>query len=97
MSLASNAPHEPAYRTSGTDVKPDQFAAKLRHVGMNTRAPGQSRRASYSRCPSQNGILFGRGDIHSTPFAPHSVIVITKRDRHEAEWFHNRAAGNARA
>ena len=85
MSLASNAPHEPAYRTSGTDVKPDQFAANLRHVGVNDRAP------------SQNGILFGRGDVHSTPFAPQSVIVITKRDRHEAEWFHNRAAGNARA
>ena len=85
MSLASNALHEPAQGTPATDVKPEQFAAKLRQVGVIARAPGQ------------NGILFGRGDVHSTPFAPHSVIVITKRDRHEAEWFHNRAAGNARA
>ena len=85
MSLASNAQHEPAHRTPATDVKPDQFAAKLRHVGMNARAPGQ------------NGKPFGHGDVHSTPFAPHSVIVITKCDRREEERFHNRATGYARA
>lgn len=83
MSLAFNAQHEPAHGTPATDVKPVQFAAKLRHVGMNTRAPGQ------------DGKPFGHGGVHSTPFAPHSVIVITKYDHREKERLHNRAAVNA--
>jgi hypothetical protein len=85
VSLAFNAQHEPAHGTPATDVKPDQFAANLRHVGMNTRGP------------SQNGNPSGHGGVHGTPFAPHSVIVITKCGRHEEERFHNRATGNARA
>jgi hypothetical protein len=84
VSLASNVQHEPTHRTPATDVQPDQFAAKLRHVGMNTRAPGQ------------NGKPFGHGGVHSTPFAPHSVSVITKYHHHEKEW-RNRAAVNAYA
>ena len=85
MSLASNAQREPAHETPRHDVKPEQFAAKLRHVGMNTRAP------------SQNGKPFGHSGVHSTPFAPHSVIVITKYDHPEKDPFHNHATGNARA
>jgi len=85
VSLASNAQHEPAHRTLDTEMKPVQFAAKLRHVGMNARAPGQ------------DGKPFGHGGVHSTPFAPHSVIVITKYDHPEKDPFHNHATGNARA
>ena len=85
MSLASNAQHEPAHRAPATDAKPDQFAAKLRHAGMNARAPGQ------------NGKPVGHGNVHSTPFAPPSVIAITKYDDPEKEWFHSHATGNARA
>jgi len=85
VSLASNALHEPAHRTPATEMKPVQFAAKLRHVGMNTRAPGQ------------DGKPFGHGGVHSTPFTPHSVIVITKYDHREKDRIHSHATGNARA
>lgn len=85
MSLPSNTQHEPAHRTPGTDVKPDQFSAKLRHAGMNARDP------------SQSGNPFGHGGVHSAPFTPHSVIAITKHGHREKEWLHDRAGGNARA
>ena len=85
MPFVFTAVHELAHRMPGTDVKPDQFAANLRHVGVIAGAPGQS------------GNSFGHGSLPSTHDATHSVIAITDCDHRGQDWLHNRVTGNARA
>jgi len=78
-----NAEHEPAHRTPGTNVKPDQFAANLRHVGVIVGGPGQSGNPFGHRCPL------------ITYSAMHSVIAITNCDHRGQAWLHNRVTGYA--
>lgn len=84
MLFVFNIECEPAHTTPGTGTDPDQFAAKLRHIGMIARVPGHSENP------------FDRAGLRSTRLAPHSVIVITNFDLRRQEQPHDRVAGNAR-
>ena len=85
MPFVSNAQQEPADRTPGIRMKPDQFEAKLRHVGV------------IGGAPSQPGNRLGRSSLHGASFATHAVIAITDYDRRSQERPLNHATDNARA